>query len=126
MEKLGNFNDEFEFQVSDTKKTPQGIFIHFGKLISGSINVGEEVDISIDEERRSLIMKNHSATHLLHAALRNTLGNHVAQKGSLVTDERLRFDFSHSKPIEEKKLQDIEDEVNNRINAALEYLVNFN
>ena len=81
-----------EFLVKDTKKTPQGIFIHYGKLISGSINVGEEVDISIDEERRSLIMKNHSATHLLHAALRNTLGNHVAQRGSLVNSEKLRFE----------------------------------
>ena len=88
-----------EFLVKDTKKTSQGIFIHFGKLISGSINVGEEVDISIDDERRSLIMKNHSATHLLHAALRNTLGNHVAQRGSLVNSEKLRFDFSHNKQI---------------------------
>ena len=85
-----------EFLVTDTKKTPQGIFIHFGKLISGSMKVGEDVDLSIDEERRSLIMKNHSATHLLHAALRNTLGNHVAQRGSLVNSEKLRFDFSHN------------------------------
>ena len=72
-QRMGNFSNRY--------KKPQGIFIHFGKLISGSINVGEDVDLSIDEERRSLIMKNHSATTLLHAALRNTLGNHVAQRG---------------------------------------------
>ena len=107
-----------EFLVKDTKKTPQGIFIHFGKLISGSINVGEEVDISIDEERRSLIMKNHSATHLLHAALRNTLGNHVAQRGSLVNSEKLRFDFSHNKQISFDDINKIQDEVNSVIKIS--------
>ena len=107
-----------EFLVTDTKKTPQGIFIHFGKLISGSMKVGEDVDLSIDEERRSLIMKNHSATHLLHAALRNTLGNHVAQRGSLVNSEKLRFDFSHNKQISSDDINKIQDEVNSVIKTT--------
>ena len=100
-----------EFLVTDTRKTPQGIFIHFGKLISGSIKVGDSVDLSIDKDRRSLIMKNHSATHLLHASLRNILGNHVAQRGSLVNSEKLRFDFSHNKQISSDDIDKIQEEV---------------
>jgi len=100
-----------EFLVTDTRKTPQGIFIHFGKLISGSIKVGDSVDLSIDKDRRSLIMKNHSATHLLHASLRNILGNHVAQRGSLVNSEKLRFDFSHNKQISPDDIDKIQEEV---------------
>ena len=100
-----------EFLVTDTRKTPQGIFIHFGKLISGSMRVGDSVDLSIDKDRRSLIMKNHSATHLLHASLRNILGNHVAQRGSLVNSEKLRFDFSHNKQISSDDIDKIQEEV---------------
>jgi len=100
-----------EFLVTDTRKTPQGIFIHFGKLISGSMKVGDSVDLSIDKDRRSLIMKNHSATHLLHAALRNILGNHIAQRGSLVNSEKLRFDFSHNKQISSDEIDKIREEV---------------
>ena len=100
-----------EFLVTDTRKTPQGIFIHFGKLISGRMKVGDSVDLSIDKDRRSLIMKNHSATHLLHASLRNILGNHVAQRGSLVNSEKLRFDFSHNKQISSDDIDKIQEEV---------------
>ena len=88
-----------EFKVLDTKKTQQGIFIHFGELISGSLAVGDEIELNINTSLRNSIKKNHSATHLLHAALRNKLGNHVAQRGSLVNEEKLRFDFSHNKHI---------------------------
>ena len=109
------FNDDFEFQVLDTKKTPQGIFVHFGILISGSILINKKIEMKIDTDLRGLVKKNHSATHLLHSALRNQLGNHVAQRGSLVNDEKLRFDFSHNKPITKDQLQNIQQEVINII-----------
>jgi len=109
------FNDDFEFQVLDTKKTPQGIFVHFGILISGSILINKKIEMKIDTGLRGLVKKNHSATHLLHSALRNQLGNHVAQRGSLVNDEKLRFDFSHNKPITKDQLQNIQQEVINII-----------
>ena len=109
------FNDGFEFQVLDTKKTPQGIFIHLGTLISGLIETNTKIEMKIDIDMRSLVKKNHSATHLLHSALRNQLGNHVAQRGSLVNDEKLRFDFSHNKPITKDQLHDIQQEVINII-----------
>ena len=112
------FNNDFEFQVTDTKKTPQGIFIHFGKLVSGSISINDNVKMELDLNLRDLVKKNHSATHLLHAALRNQLGNHVAQRGSLVNDEKLRFDFSHNKQITREQLQSIQEEVINIINNS--------
>ena len=112
------FNNDFEFQVTDTKKTPQGIFIHFGKLVSGSISINDSVKMELDLNLRDLVKKNHSATHLLHAALRNQLGNHVAQRGSLVNDEKLRFDFSHNKQITREQLQSIQEEVINIINNS--------
>ena len=112
------FNNNFEFQVTDTKKTPQGIFIHFGKLVSGSISINDNVKMELDLNLRDLVKKNHSATHLLHAALRNQLGNHVAQRGSLVNDEKLRFDFSHNKQITREQLQSIQEEVINIINNS--------
>ena len=112
------FNNDFEFQVKDTKKTPQGIFIHFGKLVSGSISINDNVKMELDLNLRDLVKKNHSATHLLHAALRNQLGNHVAQRGSLVNDEKLRFDFSHNKQITREQLQSIQEEVINIINNS--------
>ena len=112
------FNNDFEFQVTDTKKTSQGIFIHFGKLVSGSISIDDSVKMELDLNLRDLVKKNHSATHLLHAALRNQLGNHVAQRGSLVNDEKLRFDFSHNKQITREQLQSIQEEVINIINNS--------
>lgn len=91
------------------------IFLCSVEIISGKLEIGETVTQNLDLDYRKQICSHHSATHLLHEALRQKLGIHVAQKGSLVTNQKLRFDFSHSKPIEPKKLQDIEDEVNERI-----------
>ena len=91
------------------------IYICNVEVTSGELETGEYITQNLDLDYRKQICSHHSATHLLHEALRQKLGNHVAQKGSLVTDKKLRFDFSHSKPIDLKKLKDIEDEVNHRI-----------
>jgi len=87
------------FIVSDTQKKADGLFVHLGRLEAGTIKSGDPVRLAVDASRRSAIRANHSATHLLHEALRETLGSHVAQKGSLVAPDRLRFDFSHPKPV---------------------------
>ena len=90
------------------QKRADGLFAHYGKVESGEIAVGDAVRMTIDRARRANIRANHSATHLLHAALRNVLGGHVAQKGSLVAPDRLRFDFSHPKPIDAAEIEDVE------------------
>jgi alanyl-tRNA synthetase len=97
------------FAVRDTVKRADGVFVHLGTVSGAPLKVGEPVDLSVDGTRRQAIRSNHSATHLLHEALRETLGDHVAQKGSLVAPDRLRFDFSHPKPIETDELAKIED-----------------
>ena len=94
--------------VRETRKRAGGLFAHFGTVESGSIRVGDRVRLAIDVARRNEIRANHSATHLLHAALRQVLGTHVAQKGSLVAPDRLRFDFSHTKPVEADQVEEIE------------------
>jgi alanyl-tRNA synthetase len=101
-------------RVSDTQKKLGEIFAHEVTVEQGTLSVGDAVELTVDHERRSAIRANHSATHLLHEALRQVLGDHVAQKGSLVAPERLRFDFSHPKPISEEELQRIE-EIANRV-----------
>jgi alanyl-tRNA synthetase len=108
------FTNDVFFEVEDTKKQGQS-HIHLGALRSGSLKVGDVVRASVDEARRTAIMRNHSATHLLHAGLRKILGEHVLQKGSLVADDRLRFDFSHNEPLTQEQLVEIERMVNARI-----------
>jgi len=101
--------------VLDTKKEAGGVWAHHVHVEKGAIKTGEDVVLKVDGERRAAIRANHSATHLLHEVLRRRLGDHVTQKGSLVTAERLRFDISHSSPITPEELAAIEAEVNRRI-----------
>ena len=98
--------------VDDVQKRADGLFVHYGKVEDGVLKVGDAVRLSVDGNRRTAIRANHSATHLLHAALRNVLGTHVAQKGSLVAPDRLRFDFSHPKPIDPNEIEAVEDLAN--------------
>jgi alanyl-tRNA synthetase len=102
------------FAVTDTQKSGKAN-IHFGKIESGAISVGDSVSTRVDGERRRSIMLNHSATHLMHAALREILGDHIAQKGSLVAPDRLRFDFLHFEAVSQDQLQQVEDLVNEQI-----------
>jgi alanyl-tRNA synthetase len=100
------------FAVTDTQKRVGDLYVHFGKVDQGTLKVGTPLSLEVDHERRSAIRKNHSATHLLHEALRQVLGDHVAQKGSLVAPDRLRFDFSHPKPMTTGEIERIEDIAN--------------
>lgn len=102
----------FSITVKDTQKKGEGVFIHIGEVTKGTAKTGEAVELKVNSERRTRIRSNHSATHLLHEALRETLGTHVAQKGSLVAPDRLRFDFSHPKPISAEELTQIENLAN--------------
>jgi len=99
-------------QVTDTQKWLGALHVHSVRVTEGSFLPGDAVDLKVDSERRRATRANHSATHLLHAALKRVLGNHVSQKGSLVTAERLRFDFSHPKPVTAEELERIEAQVN--------------
>ncbi len=102
------------FHVTDTQK--QGAhFLHTGSLENGSLSVGDEITCKVDNSLRKPTVLNHSATHLMHAALRETLGDHVEQKGSLVNPNYLRFDFSHNKPVTDAELKQIEKMVNAQI-----------
>ncbi|OOZ35882.1 alanine--tRNA ligase [Solemya velesiana gill symbiont] len=103
------------FQVLDTQKRGGDVFVHIGKFKGDVLNVGDSVVAEVDDEKRDGTALNHSATHLIHAALRNVLGNHVQQKGSLVDAERLRFDFSHFEPVTREQLKTIERMVNEQI-----------
>jgi alanyl-tRNA synthetase len=105
-------NNNFKFEVTDTKKMFGDLYIHYGKLISGEIKKGDQADLKIDSVKRQNIRANHSATHLLHESLRRTLGKHVSQKGAYVGPDRLRFDFSHNKPITNDEMIKINDCVN--------------
>ncbi len=102
-------------EVSSTSKPLGRLHAHHGRIVSGAIAIGDTVHLTVDEERRDRIRANHSATHLLHAALRNLLGAHVTQKGSLVAEDRLRFDFSHPQPLTPQEIAAIEAEVNAEI-----------
>ncbi|EES5369296.1 alanine--tRNA ligase [Escherichia coli] len=108
----------FSFVVEDTQKYGQAIG-HIGKLAAGSLKVGDAVQADVDEARRARIRLNHSATHLMHAALRQVLGTHVSQKGSLVNDKVLRFDFSHNEAMKPEEIRAVEDLMNAQIRRNL-------
>jgi alanyl-tRNA synthetase len=98
--------------VADTQKKAGDLFVHFVKVEQGAVKAGDPLLLDVDHARRSAIRQNHSATHLLHEALRQVLGDHVAQKGSLVAPDRLRFDFSHPKPMSAEEIERVEDIAN--------------
>jgi len=106
------FANGAEFAVEDTQKQAGALHAHVGRLIKGSVKVGDKALLEIDHDRRQRIRANHSATHLLHAALRNLLGPHVTQKGSLVEADYFRFDFSHGQAMTPEEIGRVEDEVN--------------
>ena len=108
-------NESSQFNVSDTQKQASNAYEHFGTLDSGCLKVGDNVNALIDIERRKSIMRNHSATHLLHESLRLILGNQVSQKGSLVESDKLRFDFSHDEAVSKSNLDEVEALVNKQI-----------
>ncbi len=103
--------DGLDVEIIDTKKPTGDIHIHVGRVHKGHLKVGQKVELHVDSERRNAIRRNHSATHLLHLALREVLGPHVVQKGSLVAPDRLRFDFSHSRPLTREQLREVEQHV---------------
>ncbi len=105
------------FIVTDTEKHLGCLHVHRGRVESGRLAVGDDVDLDVDSERRSRLRANHSATHLLHAALRRTLGKHVTQKGSMVAPDRLRFDISHSNAITKDEISAVEAMVNQQVRA---------
>ncbi|TIL54450.1 alanine--tRNA ligase [Mesorhizobium sp.] len=98
----------FLIEISDTQKKADGLFVHLGKVADGTVDTGATVELKVDHARRSRLRANHSATHLIHEALREVLGTHVAQKGSLVAPERLRFDISHNNPISPDEIEEVE------------------
>jgi len=111
-------NESASFEVMDTQKQAKA-FIHIGSVSKGKLSVGDSLTAEIDAERRDATIRNHSATHLMHAALREVLGGHVQQKGSLVNDQRLRFDFSHNEAVKPEQLFEIEQLVNLQIRNNL-------
>ncbi|MGL3828107.1 alanine--tRNA ligase [Candidatus Pelagibacter communis] len=112
--------DDFKFEVTDVQKKLGDLFVHYGKVVSGSIKLDQDVELKIDVNRRNDTRAYHSATHLLHESLRRVLGDHVTQKGSLVEPERLRFDFSHMKPISNEEVGKIENYVNEMVQKKTE------
>jgi len=103
------------FDVEDTQKIQSDVFGHHGKLVSGSLAVGDTVDAQVDEVRRARTVRNHSATHLMHKALRQVLGEHVQQKGSLVDPDKTRFDFAHDAPMNAEQIAQVEAIVNREV-----------
>ena len=112
------FNSDCKIKIDDTQKKMGDLFVHYGKIEKGSISIGQNVNLEIDVLKRNNSKAYHSATHLLHESLRRTLGKHVTQKGSLVSPDRLRFDFSHNKPIEKEEMKKINNIVNEIVNGS--------
>ncbi len=112
------FNSDCKINITDTQKKMGDLFVHIGKIESGLIKIGQSVNLEINIKNRNNSKANHSATHLLHESLRRTLGKHVTQKGSLVSPERLRFDFSHNKPIEKEEMIKINKGVNEIVEGS--------
>ncbi len=110
----------FKLEITDVQKKLGDLFVHYGKVKSGSIKIKDNVEMKIDIDRRNNIRAYHSATHLLHESLRRVLGTHVTQKGSLVAPDRLRFDFSHMKPISDQEIEKIENHVNSMVQKKSE------
>ncbi|EOQ95954.1 alanine--tRNA ligase [Leptospira wolbachii serovar Codice str. CDC] len=108
----------FQFQVQDTQKENE-TFLHLGLILKGKVSVGETIEAEIDTERRQNLANHHSGTHLLNGALRRILGNHVAQKGSIVSSDYLRFDFSHPKALSPEEIVSIEKDVNDAVNSKI-------
>ncbi|MDI3297755.1 MAG: alanine--tRNA ligase [Bacillota bacterium] len=106
---------EARVRVTDTQEVGRGVHLHFGRVEAGTLRAGAELEARVDAERRRAIMRNHSATHLLHKALKEILGEEATQAGSLVAPDRLRFDFTHEGPLDEETLRRVEDRVNERI-----------
>ena len=113
-------NDKVTLKVTNTTKDGNGLYYHHVIVEEGEISVGDTATLEVSKERRMAIQRNHSTTHLLHKALKQTLGDHVAQAGSLVTPERLRFDFSHFEAMTKKQLSEVEKRVNNEILSGLD------
>ena len=111
-------NSKCKINIQDTQKKMGDLFVHYGTVQKGTFAVGDSVNLEINIQKRNNARANHSATHLLHEALRRTLGKHVTQKGSLVSPDRLRFDFSHNKPIEKDEMVKINKIVNEMVNGA--------
>ncbi|MCM2252705.1 MAG: DHHA1 domain-containing protein, partial [Ramlibacter sp.] len=112
--------DRFRFEVDDTQKIKADVYGHHGHLPQGVLRVGDKVTAKVDMEKRHATMRNHSVTHLMHKALREVLGAHVQQKGSLVDAERTRFDFTHNQPVTDEQVREIEQRVNAEILANQE------
>ena len=112
------YSNDCKVTIKDTQKKMGDLHVHLGKIDKGSLKTNQSVNLKINIDRRNNARAYHSATHLLHEALRRTLGKHVTQKGSLVSPEKLRFDFSHNKPIEKKEVEKIEKFVNDMVNTA--------
>ena len=112
------YSNDCKITIEDTQKKMGDLHVHYGKIEKGTLKVNQNVNLEIDVLRRNNARAYHSATHLLHEALRRTLGKHVAQKGSSVSPEKLRFDFSHNKPIEKKEIEKIEKYVNDMVNTT--------
>ena len=112
------YSNDCKVVIEDTQKKMGDLYVHFGKVNKGSLKINQSVNLEIDVNRRNNARAYHSATHLLHEALRRTLGKHITQKGSLVSPEKLRFDFSHNKPIEKNEIEKIERYVNDMVSTA--------